>query len=317
MTVAVIIVTRDNPVLLNHALSKYQEHPPGVDCDFHILDAESTSDRQKDLLVNQTLGHAISVPNDRVEVNFDRGWRRFPGYDYYFFCHDDNVPIRDDWLAPFVRRFEGHGFDVTAPPEYAHLPVGRVGALTQFWRSYTNVAGFPVACQWLKPCIEAVTNEEAPTMFRYSDCDRVLVSKECLEATNGLTTLTSWSYKRQELQNIFDTHLNYGDEGMYPKSKYPPGGYWNRFTLLSEFMNSVLPLMHGYRTVGVNHDGFLEQIHGEDVPWGHANIAHYGAPNAVSALAKHFGTDAATVKSRLNDPVLLVRAYNYFRSYYT
>ena len=314
--VAVIIVTRNNPFLLGHAISKYKFHPPGVDCDFHIVDAESDDPRQLDLLRHQTLGKVRTQPNDRVEVNFEQAYRALPRYDYYFFAHDDNVPIKDNWLRPFLDRIHSGYCEPSAPKEYRHLPVGRVGALSQFWRDYYSVQGHPVQCAFLKPCVELVTGQSAPSQFKYADGDRVLVSRACLEATDGLVTLKSFVPLNEELAKIFDTFLHYTDNGMYPQNKYPPHLYWNRLTLLSEFMNSVLPLMRGFRTVGLHGDGYLEQIHGEAVPWGHDQIAHYGAPNAVEALARYFGTDSQTVKRKLNDPVLLIKTYAYFRNFY-
>lgn len=314
--ILVVVVTRNNPELLKHAVSKYQEHPPGVDCDYLIVDASSDSPRQRLVLEKQPLGHVAFLENDRVEVNFEYSWRRSPGYSHYFFAHDDNVPIADNWLLPFWERMHSGYVEPDCPEKYRALPIGRVGGLSQYWRSYDNVRGYSVQCQFLKHAIEAATGEPAPPMFKYADCDRVLVSQECLEATKGLVTLNSFANKRDELCKIFDHFLHYNDEGMYPISKYPPGKHWNKLTLLSEFMNSVMPLLRGYRTVGVDSDGYLEQIHGEDVPWGNRYIAHYGGPNSVKALAKHFGTDPASVKRKLNDPVLLVKSYKYLREYY-
>jgi hypothetical protein len=316
MSIAVIIVTRNNPILFGHAISKYQAHPPGIDCDFHIIDAESDDPRQLELLRKQTLGPVRTQPNDRVEVNFDQAYRELPRYDYYFFAHDDNVPIKDNWLQPFIARMDWNYCEASAPDQYRNLPIGRVGALAHFWRGYYHVKGHPVRCEFLKPCVELLTGEPAPAQFKYADGDRILISRECLEATDGLVTVKSLTPNLPDLSEIFDTFLHYDDEGMYPQAKYPPRGYWNRLTLLSEFMNSILPLMRGFRTVGVEGDGYLEAIHGEAIPWGHNYIAHYGAPNALKSLSLCFGTNIQTVKKRLNDPILLAKTYAFFRKFY-
>jgi hypothetical protein len=313
--IAVIIVTRNNPFLLGHAISKYLEHPPGIACDFFIVDADSDDPRQLELLQKQKLGQVLKQSNDRVEVNFEQAWRSVGTYEHYFFCHDDNVPVTDDWMRPFLRRMRSNYCEPEVWMDQKDKPVGRVGALSQFWRGYTHVRNFPIQCPFLRPAARIVTFREPPDAFKYADCDRVLVSRKCLKATDGLVTIQSLTKHLPSLAPVFDSHLHYRDEGMYPVSKYPPGQYWNKLTLLSEFMNSLYPLMQGFRTVGVDSDGYLEQIHGEDVPWANRYVAHYGAPNSLMALAKHFGTDSKTVKSKLNDPVVLARAYRFFRDY--
>lgn len=315
----VVIVTRNNPALLEHALQKYQKHPPGTSCDYLIVDASSDDPKQLQLLERQQLGGVLHCANDRVECNYNQAYRNKPGYDFYFFCHDDNVPIADNWLRPFLERLQSGYVEPECPPEYRDLPIGRVGGLCQFWRFYDSVKGYPVSSTFLEPCVKAITRKPAPKMYKYADCDRVLISAECLQATKGFVTLRSYEEDDELFSDLcmwIQMFLHYPDEGMYPKTRYPPGGYWNRLTLLSEFMNSVLPLTLGYRTVGVEGDGFLEQIHGFDEPWANRFVAHYGGPNSLAALAKHFGGTPAQMKERMADRAFLIKAYNYFRSYY-
>ena len=308
----VVIVSRNNKNLLEHAIGGHSRYHPGVDSDFIIVDAGSTDASHHSLLKKQRLARVVYAHNDRVEVNFNVGYRSYPGYDYYFFCHDDNVPLTPNWMVDFHKTFD-NPVDPQAPDEYKSLPLGRVGALTHFWRDYSSVQGHAVECQFLKRCIETTTLQTPPRMFKYADCDRVLVSRECLEATDGLVTLTRYMKKSEDLYKIFDQFLRYPDEGMYPTSKYPAGSHWNKLTLLSEFMNSIYPLIQGFRTMGINgHCGYLKQIHGEDVPWSHDRIAHYGSPNALQALARHFGADTKQIKSKMSDPAFLIKVNRFF-----
>jgi hypothetical protein len=101
---------------------------------------------------------------------------------------------------------------------------------------------------------------------KYSDCDRVLISGECLEATNGLRNLGEF------------LALSQGD-----------------------------PLIKGYRTVGLSGDGYLEEIHGYDVMWGHNYVHHYGAPNFREHIAKEFKTDKEEVKKHFNEKPFLMQ----------
>src|SRR6185436_2984574 len=97
---------------------------------------------------------------------------------------------------------------------------------------------------------------------------------------------------------------------------YPAGECWNKFTLLSEFMNSIDPLINNWRTVGLEGDGYLEQIHGYDELWGHEYIHHYGAPNFKQAMAKALNTDAKEIAKTFNSKILLMQYDRIVKNYF-
>jgi len=112
----------------------------------------------------------------------------------------------------------------------------------------------------------------------------------------------------ENLVNALNSTLNYPDEGIAPRDKYPAGEAFNKFTMLSEFFNSVWPLIDGFRTIGLEGDGYLEQIDGFDSPFGSNAICHYGAPHVKKFLARKFSTTPEEIHKKLyenNLPFLL------------
>ncbi len=317
----VTIVTRDNPVLLKHCFNSLTQNDPGIPCDFRIIDHQSQLTEQKKLLDNlSNQSDILSQPNNRVEASFKFSSEISPNYKYYFFIHDDCIALKGDWLKAFRDRMEsGYYEPIIGNTHLKNLPIGRVGALHHPWRDYGSILGYPVQCHFLKPCIELLYHTSAPEIFKYCDSDRVFISNECL--TDGECWHSVSDYKPvpkliEELAPVFDRYLPYADEGMYPKDLYPPGKYWSRLTLLCEFMNSIAPQINGYRTVGLEGDGYLEQINGYDVPWGHSPVAHIGAPNALQFLAKVFNTDHKEIKKKFNNPAFLLMVDRLFKNHY-
>ena len=324
----VVIVTRNNPVLLQHAVDSYYKYDPGCAADYFIMDCESSPENY---LINKKTAKKINanfmvVFNDRAEGSFELASKIYgtgckdihSDYTHFFFCHDDCIPHKNGWLRAFHDRMQSNYIEPEAPQEHRQLPIGRVGAMHHFWRSYDNVKGHPIQCIFLKECFEALYEEKAPQMFKYADCDRILATTDCVKHAEIMhVSYINRMPNRDKLKVIFDRYLSYYDEGTYPKEKYPPGHYWNRMTLLSEFLNSLLPLARGYRTVGLQGDGYLESIHGHDTPWGHDFVAHYGAPNALLALAKAFNTTSQDIKKRMNDPIFLMKTQQFFQRHYS
>ncbi len=317
---AVVIVTRNNGPLLQHAVDNYLRYDAGVPVKFYVADNES--DPTRPTLSSQAKRLEAEVRdfgNDRVEHSFYlMGLKLKRQHSHVFFVHDDCVPHKDKWLKAFHDRMDSGYLEPETPDEFKHLPIGRVGAMHHFWRDYANVKGFPVQCAFLKECYERIYPEKkAPPAFKYADVDRVLISSACLKASPIYSTPTMRAFNNlTPYEDIMDRTLPYYDTGTYPASMYPAGQYWSRMTLFAEFMNSLGPLAAGYRTVGLEGDGYLEQIHGHDVPFGHDYIAHYGAPNALRFLAKRFSTTPEEAKKQMNNPVFLVKAHRCFKEYY-
>jgi hypothetical protein len=318
----VTIVTRDNPILLKHCFTSLTENDPGIPCNFRIIDHESQTPEQKKLLDNlSSQADILSRPNNRVEASFKFSGEISPNYKYYFFVHDDCIAIGSNWLKAFRDRMDsGYYEPIIGNTHLKNLPIGRVGTLHHPWRDYASILGYPVQCHFVKPCIESLFNgQRSPEIFKYCDSDRVFISNDCIkegECWHSVADYKDRPVKLGRLEPILDRYLPYTDEGMYPKNLYPPGQYWSRITLLCEFMNSIMPLLNGFRTVGLEGDGYLEQINGYDVPWGHWPIAHYGSPNSLQFLAKVFNTDYKEVKKKFNNPTFLLMVDRLFKNHY-
>ncbi len=325
----VVVVTYNNPVLLQHVFESYKKYDPGYPCDFLIVDHGDHGDDQSFIdSLPFCPSQVITAPNDRVESSFNLAWETYPSYKYYFFVHDDACANRDNWLKVFVDRMEsGHKEPLIEDTEFAELPIGRVGASTQFWRNYDSVltpANYSVQCKFLLEGLKTrYPPEKIPKMFKYSDNDRVLVSNACLKATNGVWSLSRFRTMKEKDPDKFSQvcaalngALQYPDEGVAPKSLYPPGETWCKLLLFSEFMTSVESLIEGFRVVGLEGDGYLEQIHGYDQLWGHNYIHHYGAPNFKQSIARAMNADVSEVTPNFNNKIFLMKCDQIVQKYF-
>lgn len=322
--ILVTVVSRNNPVLLQHLFSSIERYSAGYN--YKIVIADATSDNPVQLKILETLSkkHEIQiVPNDRVEANYNRVWEQNKDYKYYFFLHDDMSVNRNDWLKVFVDRLNsGYSESIISNTHIKDYPIGKVCLGNQPYRSYDSILGYPVQCIFLKHVLEILRSGKVPQIFKYCDGDRVLISNECISATKGFRHVgefkelkTSNSDLYQNLCLVLNEHLRYNDDGMYPKSMYPPGECWNKFTLLGEFLNSIDPLLAGFRTVGLYGDGYLEQIHGFDIPYQHRYIAHFGSPNVKQFIAKKLNSDQEEVKKCFNDKIFLMKCDKLIKEY--
>ena len=322
--ILVVYVTRNNPVLVRHAFDSFEKFNPGYECDYLIIDHESDSKNQLILLEQLSQKYRVETKyNNRVEVSFDLAWRENKDYKYYFFLHDDCSALQDNWLKVFVDRMNsGHVEDIIKNTHLSNFPIGRVGASSQFWRSYTSVLGYSVQCLFLKEILE-IYGDGVPEIFKYCDCDRVLIKNECLKDSNGIMSVNNFKVIKEqsketygELCDVLNKYLQYYDEGIPPKDIYPPGECWNKFCLTAEFMNSVNPLIKKWRTVSLEGDGYLEAIHGNDVPVGHNFVVHYGSPNFKEFIAKCLHTDAKEISKNLNNKVFLMKCDMLVKKYF-
>jgi hypothetical protein len=321
----VIAVSYNNPILLEHVFRSYDLYDPGYECDYLVVDHHSSDLKQKYVLDKLAKKHSVALyDNNRVEVSFHKAWQENPDYKYYFFLHDDAAANRDNWLKVFIDRLNSnYAEEFIQDTDLVNLPVGRVGAMHQPWRNYSTILGHPVQCLFLEDFIKVFTNQEPPKMFKYADPDRCLVSNECLQKTNGVMNIQFFKTMKEESPSLYaslcdalNAFLKYPDEGIPPRNIYPPNECWNKFTMASEFLNSIIPLMSGYRTIGLEGDGFLEQIHGYDVPYGSNYLHHYGQPNVKEFFAKQFNTDVNEVVKHFNDKIFLLKCDKIIKDYY-
>jgi hypothetical protein len=314
--VLVTIVTRNNPALIEHFIDSINKYDPGYDCDILILDSSSNDSKHLKILDKLSKKHIIqTVPNNRVEANYNIAWEQNKNYEYYFFTHDDCKIIVNNWLKMFIDKINSNYCeDIIKKISLKNLPIGKVGATNQPWRNYTSILGYPVQCKFLKYVLELLTPNKVPKIFKYTDGDRVLIKNKCMKDTNGFRhvgefkTLMNKDYNLyNELCKILNKYLLYKDEGSYPFNMYPPGECWGKFTLVGEFMSSTDPLMGGWRTVGVNDEEYLEQIHGFSTPMMHNCVLHYGSPNFREFIGKQLNSDRESIKKHFNNKSFLLK----------
>ncbi len=299
----------------------FKKFDPEFPCDFLIVDNSSTDYKHLKVLDKLLdVGRVITAPNERVETSFNYAWNKDKTYKYYMFLHDDIAANRHGWLRVFIERLQSNYVEnIISNTHYSEYQIGKVGAITHPWRDYSSVLGFPVQCRFLKDVVELLEGS-APLIFRYSDCDRTLITNECLEATKGIRNMQEFALMEKENSELFDKvcgilnrYLAYPDEGMM---MYPAGKSWNKICLLTEFMNSINPIVRGYRTIGLDGDGYLEQVHGYDIPWGHKYLHHYGAPNFCKFIGKILNTDSQEVKKKLKDKIFLIKCDKMIQEYF-
>lgn len=300
---ALVVVTRNNHVLLQHFIDSLERHDAGFPWDLYIADNSSDDVAHKKFLDSIAKKYEIThYANDRVEATFNKACAFNRGqYAYHMFFHDDTHINENGWLKKHVDRMLSNYAEPQAS-EFASLPIGRVGNNHQPWRDYTSIAGYPIGSLFLKEALRILFSS-APNSYKFVDPERVLYSDECLTKCGIFSVFSFWELKHepvfQEMCEMLKHYLPYEDEGIAPKNLYPPGQAWNKMTMVSEFMNSVRPLMCGYRSVGLEGDGYLEQIDGFNEPWGHKTITHYGSPNLKRFLASKFNTTGEEIHKRL------------------
>jgi hypothetical protein len=317
----VTVVTRNNPVLLQNFISSINKRDAGVDYDLVI--ADNSSDNKRHLEYLNTLSKIYKVEiceNGRAESSFKKVSEKYESdYDYFFFLHDDTYAYKNNWLKVFIDRANsGYSEPEIQNTHLIRYPVGRVSNCAQPWRDFQKCKGYPLPSQFLQECLKLFKKEDI-WIYKYSDQERVLYTKECLDQC-GIWHLESWrNHKFQsELEQILNTHLLYPDEGMSPKDKYEPGWIWCKLMLLTEFLNAVWPLTEGFRTLSLEGDGYLEQIDGFDKPWGNNYIAHFGSPHVKRWLGTKFGCTGEEIHKKLyaNDFSFILKCNKLIEEYY-
>lgn len=320
----IILITRNNSVLLSSLLRSLKATNAGFDYDLIIGDNSSDDKGHLKVLDRASKDYKIQVcENDRVEVGFDKiSKENIEDYKYFFFIHDDTFFFKENWLKMFVDRANSGFFE----PEIAntHLssyPIGRVASCHQPYRDFNSCKGFPIQSMFLKECL-SIYDKNDIWIYKYADQDRTLWTQECLKSS-GIWNVNKFKnmigndlYLR--LVEKLNFTLPYPDEGIAPKNKYPPGECWNKFVLLSEFFNSVMPLANGYRTVGLHGSGFLEQIDGFDNPWSNEIVCHWGTPHLKKWLSKQFNTTPENIHKKLygNDSVFVLKCEKLIKEYF-
>lgn len=325
------VVTRNNPVLLQNFISSIEKNDAGVQYDLVI--ADNTSDNPKHLKLLDKLSKKYKIEiceNNRAETSFHSiSEKHTDNYDYFFFMHDDTYAYKKDWLKVFLDRSDSNYFEPEITQTHlVRYPVGRVSGCAQPWRDFDRCKGYPLPSHFLKECLK-ILEEESVWIYKYSDQERVLYTKECLKQC-GIWHLKMWKNyiderpfiklmeKRFALKNTLDKHLTYPDEGMSPKDQYPPGQTWCKFMLLTEFLNAVWPLSKGFRTLSLEGDGYLEQINGFDAPWGNNFIAHFGSPHVKRWLGTKFGCSGEDIHKKLyaNDFSFILKCNKLIEEYF-
>lgn len=322
--ILITIVTRNNEVLLKHLIESIEKTDAGYSYDLLILDAESDDIRHLSTLDVLSKKYKVQrVVDDRVEKSYNVAWKENDDYKYYFFLHDDCHIQKKYWLRSFVERLNSGYYEGDIENSHLkNLPIGRVSIGNQFWRGYNSVKGHPVQCVYLKHVLDILYPGKTPQIFKLVDCDRLLVTNECLKSIDGFRNVNEFlEMKKNDIDKfnkiceVLNTYLLYFDVGMYPKEIYPPGECWSKLTQCTEYMDSIDPLIKGWRGVGLYDDGYLEQMHGFDTPKQHQYITHYGAPNYRQFIAKAFGSDQESIRKHFKNKIFLTKCDKLFEEY--
>lgn len=312
--ILVAIITRNNHVMLQHFLDSIKKYDAGYPYDVVILDNSSDDKKHLETLNKAALNrHKImSYPNDRVEATYERFRLDYVKHNFQYrgvlFCHDDSCVIRDNWLKVYIDRLESNFLEPHCKETpLKDIPIGRIGACHQHYRSYTQMMGYNLRCEFVEGYIELAYGKPSYEVmpiagFKYSDPERIFFTHDCLVQVPMITLKHFYEMPEEErikYEEMLNKYLPYADEGIAPRDKYPAGKSWNKLTMLTEFLNSVEPLIHGFRTVGLEGNGFLEQIDGFDKPWGQSYIAHWGSPNMKRFLAGKFNTTPEEIHKML------------------
>lgn len=322
-----IIVTRNNPVLLQNLISSLERNDAGVEYDLIIADNSSDDPKHLSLLNKLSSKYKIETcENDRAESTYDKVSSKYlDQYDYFFFMHDDTYAYKSNWLKVYIDRAQSDYFE----PEIrnTHLiryPIGRVSGCSQPWRDFKSCKGYPLSAAFLQVYLNQIQKNDTVWIFKYSDQERVLYTKKCLQEC-PMYSLNWWKQyeikeneRFEKVKKLLSEQLQYPDEGMGPKDKYPAGQAWCKLMLLTEFLNSVYPLINGFRTVGLEGDGHIEQIDGFDTPFGMNYIAHFGSPHVKKYFAKQLGCTAEDVHKKLysNDLAFIMKCNKMIENYY-
>jgi hypothetical protein len=321
------VVTRNNPVLLQNFITSIERNDAGTPYDLIIADNSSDDPKHLKLLDKLSLKYKIETcENDRAETSFNTVSEKYKSdYDYFFFMHDDTYAYKTSWLKIFIDRVNSNYFE--SEIKNTHLirhPIGKVSSCAQPWRDFNSCRGYILSSVFLKSCLEALNHKDDIWIYKYSDQERVLYTRKCLEEAS-MFYLKWWKELEQKDNNSFsrikailDSDLIYYDEGMSPKDKYPPGQTWCKFMLLTEFFNAVFPLLNGHRTVNLEGDGYLEQIDGPDKPWGNNYIAHFGSPHVKRWLGTKFGCSGEDIHKKLyaNDFSFILKCNKLIEEYF-
>lgn len=306
-----IVVTRNNPILLNEFFHSFHNRtylkPP---CDLIIADNSSDDINQLNLLkrISDSNSKNIKImtcPNDRVEVTFDYVSKQYiEDYSNFIFFHDDSEFFSCFWLQDYIKKIT--------------TGVGRVSACHQPYRDFLTCEGYSMPSLFLKEILEIYgINIEK---YKYSDIDRTLYTQDCLRECGiwNVKYFKDNSHEIEKIKHILDKYLPYYDEGTYPKNLYPSGYYWNKLSLLCEFLNCVIPLSKGFKTVGLDDKDYLEQRDGDNIPFGSKSILHWGAPHVKKYLASKMETTAEEIHKKIysNDKIFHMKSLKLIKDYY-
>ena len=88
--------------------------------------------------------------------------------------------------------------------------------------------------------------------------------------------------------------------------------------LLVEFLHSVEPLIAGFRSIGLEGDGYAEHINGYSTPFSHKYIYHLGSPNMKQFLGKSFGVSADEIHKKIysKDRAFLIQCDKLIKRYF-
>jgi hypothetical protein len=312
--------TYNAPSFVKLLIETLNETDAGFPFDLLIYDNSSTDSVH--LLQLDKLAKTYDIrtrPNlGRAQGGYAEAFNSQSDYRYYLFMHDDSFFVRDNWLRVAVDRM--HDVSVEHPDllPYKNYPVGKIGYQSYEWGTLHHYldSTFPAIFRFMDPLNKSVFH--CPKHFQHINDDRILYTNKALTSFLPPKIWNIEWFRNKEKWSMFQQvndffQKNYPGRGFIePKETYS-GADWEGFQTLSEFMNDITPMEHGFRTHNVIGNGYCQEKLGWDSFWGNEYIAHFGSHNVFKRLAIIFNTTEESVRASYKDVNFLRRCVNIIR----
>lgn len=326
--VLVSFSTHNAPHFLEHLVQSIERFDAGYPFDLLILDNSSTDPKQLKLLEKYASKYRVETrPNHgRAQGGYDHAFVNNPNYKYYFFMHDDSAIIRDGWLQIAVDRMEG-----TFKPiedwgdtnKWATCPVGKVGFQGYEWG--TNKKYFRTNLNQPFHYMDEISKIMGiilPEAYQHINDDKILYSNQYLTHLYGkdekIWNIEDWKDFELEKDPLWSEIQNwYKAKGLYNSAPFAPndryGPDYNTFQTISEFLNDINPMRHGFRTHCILGIGYCQEQLGWSRFWGNEYVVHYGDHVVFKRLSRLLKSPEELVRAKFKDKNFLTICDNIIR----
>ncbi|MDO8659943.1 MAG: glycosyltransferase [Candidatus Parcubacteria bacterium] len=304
------------PYFIESLINSIERHDAGYDFDLLIYDNSSTDNLQLKLLENYSKKYRCETrPNHgRAQGAYDDAWQSNKNYKYYFFMHDDSVILKDNWLKIAVDRINDVSVEPYIESEISELPIGKVGFQSYEWGDafkYFRTKYSQIFEKYIED-LSFILGIDVPKYYQHMNDDRFLIRNELLQKMGKIWNVELW--RQMEIQkNVKWRAINDFFERCLPnKTAFQPNeryGYkYHAFQTVSEFMSTIAPVKHGYRTHCVFGDGYCQEELGWSKFWGNDWIVHWGSHVVFKRLAILLNTTEEVVREKYKDKTFLTHA---------